>query len=107
MQVASQTDQVNFGERLDKVDNNIRFMYNQMGEALQYIYSMHENLKVVNRRQEEVILRLEKRLDECDATEKKEEERSRSGREERGHNDREGRRRRDDRDRSQYRKDQK
>ena len=89
------------------MDNNVSFMYNQMREALQSMYSMHENLKVVNRCQEEVILRLEKWLDECDAKEKKEEERSRSGHEERGHYDREERRRRDDRDRSQYRKDQK
>ena len=106
-EVASQTEQVYFGERLEKVDTNISFMYNQMREALQSMYSMHENLKVVNRRQEEVILRLEKRLDECDAREKKEEERSRSGREERGRYDRDERRRRDDRDRSQCRRDQK
>ena len=70
-EVASQTDQVYFGERLEKVDNNISFMYNQMREALQSMYSMHENVKVVNRRQEEVILRLEKRLDEWDAREKR------------------------------------
>ena len=102
-EAASQTDQVYFGERLEKVDNNISFMYNQMPEALQSMYYMHENLKVVNRRQEEVILRLKKRLDDCDAREKKEEERSRSDLEERERYDREERRRRDDWDRSQYR----
>ena len=52
-EAASQTDQMYFDEKLDKIDNNVNFMYNQMLETLQSMYGMHENLKVVNRRQEE------------------------------------------------------
>ena len=101
----SQTDQMYFEEKLDKIDNNVNFMYIQVLETLQSMYGMMKTLRsstTVKRN----FLRLEKRLDECDANEKREEERGRSGHEERGRYDREERRTRDDRDRGQYRKDQ-
>ena len=57
---ASQTDPMSSETVLNRIDTNQTFMYGQVRDALQFMYSMHENLKVINRRQEEVILCLEK-----------------------------------------------
>ena len=68
-----------------RIDGNCNQMYAQSSEALQTIYNLTENMKVINRRQEEVILRLEKRLDIYEAKEKENEKRrSTSRRKERG-----------------------
>ena len=53
-----------------RIDGNFTQMYNQTSEALQTVYNLAENMKVVNRRQEEVILRLEKRLDKYEEKER-------------------------------------
>ena len=58
-------------------------MYTQTSDALQTIYNLQENMKVINRRQDEVILRLEKRLDKYEEKERKRENRG-------GHLEREG-----------------
>ena len=57
-------------------------------------YNLQENMKVINRRQEEVILRLEKRLDKYEEKEREREQRGSSSGERRGDKDK----RRDDRD---------
>ena len=67
--------------------NVLQKIVGQIREAVQAIYNTLENLKVINSRQEEVILRLERRLDKYEEKERKEEQ------------DREERRRREERDR--------
>ena len=53
-----------------RIDSNFSQMYAQTSDALQTIYNLQENMKVINRRQEEVILRLEKRLDKYEEKER-------------------------------------
>ena len=74
---ASQTDPMSSETILNRIDTNQTFMYGQVRDAIQSMYSMHENLKVINRRQEEVILRLEKKLEASEANEKEREEKGR------------------------------
>ena len=59
---------------LQKIDSNLSFMYAQTREAVSVMYNTLENFKVINRRQEEVILRMEKRLEKYEEKEKKEEQ---------------------------------
>ena len=76
-------------------------MYGQVRDAIQSIYSMQENLKAINRRQEEVILRLEKKLEASEAKEKEREEKCCiNEREEKGRREQREDQRRDDRGRS-------
>ena len=55
---------------LNRIDTNQTFMYSQVRDAKQSMYSMHENPKIINRRQEEVILWFEKKLEAREAKEK-------------------------------------
>ena len=104
---ASQTDPMSSETMLNRIDTNQTFMYGQVRDAIQSMYSMHENLKVINRRQEEVILRLEKKLKASEAKEKEREEKGcHNEKEEKGRREpREDQRRRDDRGRSRSRRD--
>ena len=45
---------------LQKIDSNLSFMYAQTREAVSVMYNTLENFKVINRRPEEVILRMER-----------------------------------------------
>ena len=56
---------------LQKIDSNLSFMYAQTKEAVSVMYNTLENFKVINRRQEEVIRRMEKRLEKYEEKEKK------------------------------------
>ena len=56
-----------------RIDSNFTQMYTQTSDALQTIYNLQENMKMINRRQDEVILRLEKRLDKYEEKERKRE----------------------------------
>ena len=87
---------------LQKIDSNVSFMYAQTREAVSVIYNTLENFKVINRRQEEVILRMEKRLEKYEEKENKEEQ-DREERRRREERDREDRRRREERDRDERR----
>lgn len=61
-----------------QMDENIRIMNSNMSETLKQAYSYIETVSEMNKRQEAMIIKLEKRLDECEAREKRErEERSR------------------------------
>lgn len=63
---------------LIQMDENIRIMNNNMSETLKQAYSYIETVSEMNKRQEAMILKLEKKLDECEARERRErEERSR------------------------------
>ena len=79
---------------LQKIDNNVSFMYAQTMKAVNIMYNTLENFKVINRRQEEVILRFEKRLEKYEEKEKEEE------------HDREERRRREEREREDRRREE-
>ena len=104
---AFKTDPMSCESILNKIDTNQTFMYSQVKDALQSMYSMHENLKNINRRQEEVILRLERKLEASVAKDKEREEKGRHNeREEKGRREqREDQRMRDDRGRSRSRRD--
>ena len=87
---------------LQKIDSNLSFMYAKTREAVSVMYNTLENFKVINRRQEEVILRMEKRLEKYEEKEKKEEQ-DRDEMRRREERDREDRRRREERNRDERR----